>query len=256
MLDPLKTVATRLTLASKFNLFVRGATTPFRALSLIVDKPGLLGLSLGPIITTLVFFALLLYGLLAGLWSFMHSTYLAAVSNYSGILFVIASILLLTAISFFAITLLTFMMSLLASPFNDILAEKTERALGIKEVPHWSAGRFIRVFFLDIRKSIITVLSAIIFSIGMLIPVANMIFFIGLALLNTFTFITYPQSRREQGLIRSLSWIKSNLPISLGFGMVTLLLFSIPVVGFFMLPISVVGGTLLFCEPMAKQSEI
>jgi len=154
----------------------------------------------------------------------------------------------LSALSFFAISFLTFLMSFLASPFNDLLAEKTERVIGMQDVPHWSAGRFIRVFWIDLRKSIITLFTALVFSLGMLVPVANIIFFIGLALLHTFTFITYPQSRREHGLFQSLIWIKENFFLSLGFGMSTLILFSIPIVDFFALPISVVGGTLLFCQ--------
>jgi len=95
--------------------------------------------------------------------------------------------------------------------------------------------------------------TGIIFSLGMLLPVANVIFFLGLALLNTFTFITYPQSRREHGLSESLQWIRNHFWLSLGFGITTLLLFSIPLVDFFALPVSVVGGTILFFE--ASHSE-
>ena len=86
----------------------------------------------------------------------------------------------------------------------------------------------------------------------MLLPVANIVFFIGLVLLHTFTFITYPQSRREQGLLQSLLWIKDHFYLSLGFGVMSFILFSIPVIDFFALPISVVGGTLLFCDTNKK----
>ena len=236
------------TLDSKFNQFVKGAITPFRALQLIFDQPKLLGLSLAPIVSAVVVFSLMIYGLLAGAWAFAHAAFLSAVASYSGIVFIMVSILVLIAFSFFAINILMFLMSLLASPFNDVLAENTERKLGLKDVPHWSAGRFIRVFWIDFRKSVITLFTAIIFSLGMLIPVANILFFIGMALLNTFTFITYPQSRREQGLLQSLLWIRNHFFLSLGFGITTFLLFSIPVIDIFALPISVVAGTLLFCE--------
>jgi len=242
------------TLAFKFNQFLKGLLIPFQAFKLIFDKTELLGVSLAPIISAVVVFSILIYALMAGVWTLVHSIYLSSVSNYTGLIFILVSALALSALSFFATSLLTFLMSLLASPFNDILAEKTEIALGIKNVPHWSTGRFFRVLWIDLRKSVVTLFSAIIFSLGMLLPVANIIFFIGLALLNTFTFITYPQSRREQGILQSLKWIGNHFYLSLGFGTITLILFTIPVIDFFALPISVVGGTLLFLDGEQKRN--
>lgn len=241
------------TLAFKFKQFIKGATTPYFSLKLIFDRPALLTLSLAPILSAVIIFSVSIYLLLAGLWTFVHSALLSAVSSYSGIIFVLAAILALSAVAFFSVSMLTFLMSLLASPFNDILAEKTEHVIGIKEVPHWSVGRFVRVFWMDLRKSVLTLFTSVVFSIGMLLPVANVLFFIGLSLLHTFTFITYPQSRRELGLLQSLRWIRANFFLSLGFGITTLILFSIPVVNFFALPISVVGGTLLFCQNLNEQ---
>lgn len=228
--------------------FIRGALTPLHSLKLISNRPGLLTLSLAPVISAILIFATSIYLLLSGLWSFVHSALLSAVSSYSGVIFILTAILVLSAVAFFSVNLLTFLMSLLASPFNDMLAEKAENVLGVKDVPHWSVGRFLRVFWVDLRKSVVTLFSSVVFSLGMLVPVANVLFFIGLALLHTFTFITYPQSRREHGLLQSLRWIRGNIFLSLGFGVTTLILFSIPVVNFFALPVSVVGGTLLFCQ--------
>lgn len=230
------------------NNFIRGLSTPYQALKLIAERPRLLTLSLAPILSAILIFIISIYLLLTGLWSFVHSALLSAVSSYSGLIFILSAILALSAVAFFSVSLLTFLMSLLSSPFNDILAEQTEKTLGIEEVAHWSAGRFFRVFWMDLRKSILTLFSSIVFSLGMLIPVANVIFFLGMALLHTFTFITYPQSRREQGLLQSLRWIRRNFFLSLGFGITTLILFSIPIVNFFALPLSVVGGTILFCQ--------
>lgn len=230
------------------NKFIQGICTPYHALKLIADRPRLLTLSLGPILSAILIFIISIYLLLSGLWTFVHSALLSAVSSYSGLIFILSAILALSAVAFFSVSLLTFLMSLLSSPFNDILAEQTEKTLGVPDVPHWSAGRFFRVFWMDLRKSILTLFTSIVFSLGMLIPVANVVFFLGMALLHTFTFITYPQSRREHGLLQSLRWIRGNFFLSLGFGITTLLLFSVPIVNFFALPLSVVGGTLLFCQ--------
>ena len=243
------------TLDSKFNLFKEGLCTPFHALKLILAHQKLLGLCLAPVFATVIFLTLVIYALLSGAWVFVHSAFLAGVAAYSGVLFFIVSALLLSAFSFFAVSILTFLNTLFASPLNDILAEKTETILGIKDVPHWSIGRFFRVFWLDFRKTLITLFVGVIFGLGMLVPVANTLFFFGLALLNCFTFITYPQSRREHGILESLQWIRNHFWLSLGFGITTLILFSIPLVDFFALPISVVGGTLLFYKVGKKDNE-
>lgn len=238
------------TLVSKFNEFFTGATIPLRALILILHHPKLLSLSLAPILITILVFALMIYLMLTGVWSLAHSSYLAFVGDYSGVAFAVLSLLVISALGFFSVSLLTFLMSLCASPFNDVLAEKTEIKIGLTDAPSWTAGRFIRTLWIDLRKSVVSIFSAVVFGLGMLVPVANILFFVGLALLNTFTFITYPQSRRQQGLIQSLVWIRSNFFLSLGFGIVTLLLFSIPVVDLLILPISVVGGTMLYAESL------
>lgn len=248
MPDHSKTVATRSTLDFKFSQLIRGFVTPFRALDFIFKHPKLLRLSIAPFLVAVILFILIVAGLLAGVWAFVHSALLAVVSDYSGLLFILAAVLVLFSLGMFASTFMAMIMSLASSPFNDVLAEKTEEASGMKDIPSWSAGRFIRVFWIDLRKTIITLFSAIVFSLGMLIPVANIVFYVGLALLNTFTFITYPQSRREKGLMESLQWIRENFFLSLGFGITITLLFTIPIVDFFALPIAVVGGTLLYCD--------
>jgi uncharacterized protein involved in cysteine biosynthesis len=71
---------------------------------------------------------------------------------------------------------------------------------------------------------------------------------LGFSLITTLTFISYPQSRRQLGLIQCLAWMRKNLFASLGFGLATMILFGIPVVNAFALPLSVVGGTLLYLE--------
>jgi CysZ protein len=240
-------------LDSKFKQFWTGATTPYRALQLILNEPKLMGLSLAPILATLISFSILIYALLAGAWSFAHASFLGVVSSYSGIVFILVSILLLGAITFFSLSLLTLMMNLLSSPFNDLLAENTERCLKLNDVPQWSAGRLIRVFLMDMKKSILTLLASIIFSLGLLIPIANLVFLIGISLLCTFIYVTYPLSRREKGIVDTLNWMRHHFFLSLGFGFSTTILLSIPVIDLFILPISVIGGTMLFVETLEKK---
>lgn len=244
----------RSTLASRFDSLVAGAITPFRAMRLISKNPALWRLSIAPIILSAFLLASLLGLALFLLKIFAHSSIFAALSDYSGIVFAILATLAIIGLSLIAGGFMTFFISLISSPLNDLLAEKTEVTLEVKQVAHWNAGRFLRTLWIDLRKTVIAILAWVVFSLGLLIPIANAIFFCGLALLNTFTYITYPQSRREQGLGESLQWIIRHPWKSLGFGLTTSLLFSIPLVNLIALPVSVVGGTLLFIEAEKEKS--
>ncbi len=244
------------TSASRFDLLIAGALTPLRAFRLILNHPGLWRLSIAPILLAIFLFAGLIGLAMALLWNFAHAAFLSALADYSGIVFGILAILAVVGFTLIAGSFLTFFISLLASPLNDLLAEKTEVTLEVKGVPGWNTGRFIRIFWIDFRKTVITFIAWITFSLGLMIPVANILFFAGMALLNTFTYITYPQSRREQGLTRSFQWIIEHPWNSLGFGLTTSLLFSIPVINLIALPVSVVGGTMLFIEAENKKSHI
>lgn len=243
-----KTVAMHSILASRSNPFITGLTTPFRAARLIASTPKLYRLSIAPIALSVLLFIVFIATILSGIWTMVHAAFLSAIASYSGLIFVILSIIAVIGSFMMIGNFLTFFIALIASPLNDLLAEKTEETLEVSEIPHWNTGRFIRIFWIDLRKTIVTIFAGLVFSIGMMIPVANFFFMLGLALLNTFTYITYPQSRREQGLIQSALWIKNNFFLSIGFGLTTLALFSIPLVNLIAIPISVVGGTLLYFE--------
>jgi len=232
---------------SKFSEFVRGFTTPFRALQKIFEHPKLIFLSLFPALLTLFVLAFCIYAVLTGAWAFGHAWLQNLAGTYTGV----ATGILTFIVGFFTFYLMFqsigILLSLVASPFNDWLAEETERACGRKPIS-LNFGILIRVFFLDLRKTIFTLISGIALWFLALVPGLGIFSPIGFALITTLTFISYPQSRRQLGLIECLHWMKSHLAASLGFGFSTLLLMSIPVVNAFALPLSVVGGTLLFLE--------
>jgi CysZ protein len=59
-------------------------------------------------------------------------------------------------------------------------------------------------------------------------------------------FTGYAADRRHMGLRRKLAMIRRNLAPCMGFGLATVALLMIPFVNVFMVPVSAVGGTLLF----------
>ncbi len=223
-----------------YELFL-GLALPLRALKLIMLDPKLLSLSVMPVLITLAAMAGLIYFSLAGASTFIY-TYLGP--YFGGA----AQGVLLIALLFLAFQSMILIVSLFAIPFNDWLAEQTEKSSGVALTHGSGVSYYSRVMFLDILKTILNLVLTILFTLGTWIPLVGIIFFLGLALLNTLNFIAYPQSRRLEGVSASLTWLKQNGPRSFGFGIATLILFSIPVINFFALPISVVGGTLLYLK--------
>jgi CysZ protein len=234
--------------------FFRGFSTPFRAVKMIFDHPRLISLSLFPIFMTLLVAALCIYGVLTGAWYIGNHWFQAVLGNYAGV----ATGLLAFVIGIFSVYLLFhsigILLSFIASPFNDWLAEETERASGAKPQPLTFAV-FFRVFLLDLRKTILTLSVSIGLWFLTFIPGAGILSAVGFALVTTLTFISYPQSRRQLGVIECLGWMKAHFFASLGFGFATMILFGLPVLNAFSLPVSVVGGTLLFLGETKKIGE-
>ncbi|MBS1958676.1 MAG: EI24 domain-containing protein [Bdellovibrionales bacterium] len=233
---------------SKFKDFLKGIVTPIRAVGVIFSSPKLLTLSALPILTTCVVLAVVFYALMAGLWSYVAAHFTGYFAQYqSGLMVAFAAVAGIMFI-YVAINSVAILISFFSSPFNDILAEATERSMGVPEVPGFTVGRALRILALDFRKTLLALILSLSLSLGLLIPFVGILAFLAIALLNTFTFVTYPQSRRLFGVRSSFKWVLRNVPLSMGFGLTTTFLFSIPVINIFALPISVVGGTLLFLE--------
>ncbi len=77
------------------------------------------------------------------------------------------------------------------------------------------------------------------------IPVLNLFAFALAFLLITFQYISYPQTRRGIGFREGARFLRLHPFACLGFGLSVSFLFAIPVVSAFVLPVAVVGGTLL-----------
>ena len=245
----------RLNSVSKSNLdpkpsfikeFAYGVMLPFRAADLIFSHSKLLSLSILPIVMTTVTLATSIYFGIHHLHSWVDGLILRWTQNGHGFLSALAAFVISIGVIYFAIQSAAMIASLISSPFNDFLAEKTEHTLKVQDIPKRSLGYTLKVFLVDIRKTTFTLGMVIVFSVGLLLPGVNVASFLALALLNTFTFITYPQSRRAHGLMESWQWIRQHLGAAFGFGIVMSLVLSTPIINFFAIPVAVVGGTMLY----------
>jgi CysZ protein len=232
-------------LASRFEELVVGFTTPLRVMKLLIDHPKLFALFLLPMAITIFVISGLIYALLAGLGALVMPLLSGLVGSYAGALGTLLGILAGMALVWLSFQFLAVILAGIASPLNDRLALETERALGVNPV---EPGFMLTVslFWLDIRKTVLALGALLALAAFGLLPVVGIFSWLGVALVNTFVYLTYPMNRRQAGIRESLSWILLHPTRSIGFGIATSLLFAIPVINLFALPVSVVGGTLLY----------
>jgi CysZ protein len=225
--------------------FISGLTTPYRVVRLLLDHPGLFGLFILPMAITLVTLAILIYALLAGIGAWIQPWIAALAGSYSGILGGFLAALAGLAALWFSFQFLGILIAWISSPFNDRLALQTEKACGIAE-PEENLGLLLKSIWLDFKKTILALFAVVLLSIFGLIPGIGILAWVGMAMVNTFVYLSYPLNRRQSGVRDGVLWILSHPARSIGFGIATTLLFSIPVLNLFALPIAVVGGTLNF----------
>lgn len=224
-----------------------GFTLPLKALKLIISNPVLIFWSGLPIIVTLA-----VYGfVIARAQGYAQ----AALSHYivawglSPDGWVSSAIMLGASLILLLVGALTFSLvaTVVASPFNDFLAERTE-ALATPPMPPTrglSLKGKIRLIWVDVLKSVCASAAALCAILVSWIPLLNLIAMELAFLLITFQFISYPQTRRGEGIRDGLRFLWRHIYSCSAFGAVVSVLFAIPVVSSLALPLAVVGGTLL-----------
>lgn len=242
------------TITSPIRSFIFGFTLPLRALRLIFRRKVLLAWAALPLVLTL---SLSIWGVswmkskLVGFgmhWLANQGYSTESLTVQAAIFFLQIVLFVLAAVSF------SFLATVLASPFNDFLSEATEPHCGLPRLPaetttfRWK----IRAVRLDITKTVlVTIAQLLLIGVGIIgfwIPGLNLIPFIIAFWLLTFQFISYPQTRRGEAFGFSLRFLFRHAFASLGFGAAIGILFAIPFLSAFALPLAVVGGTLLYAR--------
>ena len=140
-----------------------------------------------------------------------------------------------------------FTSSIVASPFNDILAKRSEEftETPLPPVTNKSLKQNVQLIGIDLFKTATAFIAAVFAIIFCWVPVVNVFAFILAFLLVTFQYISYPQTRRSIGLRKGAKFLWNHIYACAGFGAILSFLFAIPFLSSFVLPIAVVGGTLL-----------
>lgn len=241
--------------------FPRGFFYPFRALRFLLRQPRLLRFVAIPFLINLVVFVGTVYW---GLDFFGETvvTYLPqGEAWYWSLLYYLAWVLavLVTAVLvFFSFTVIG---NLIASPFNDLLSERTEALLtGVKEQGRFSLGAFgrdaLRTVATEGKKlSLFVVLMLLLLPLNLL-PGAGSLAYSVLALLVTVFFLVveylgFVFSRKGMGFAAQRRYIMARKPLMFGFGLGVLALLAIPFLQFFCIPVAVVAATQLWCDSPA-----
>jgi uncharacterized protein involved in cysteine biosynthesis len=145
---------------------------------------------------------------------------------------------------------LTFVIAstIIASPFNDWLAERTERVLGMAPPPVQGSkiAHTFRLMGIDISKTLAAGGAGLGALLLFWIPGVNAVAFFSSLLLLTFQYVSYPQTRRSIRLGQGLRYLLRYPFACCGFGLTLSFLFSLPIVAGVILPLAVIGGTVLY----------
>lgn len=172
----------------------------------------------------------------------------------------ISAILLTIILVFFSFTVLG---NLIASPFNDVLSERSEEILSGEVV---DAGPFSPILFIKdtgktllneaLKMSLFVCCMLFLFALN-LIPVLGVMLYSTLAFLLTVYFLVieytgFVFSRNHLTFKDQRKFILENKLLCSGFGCGAFILLAIPFVQLFSIPMGVVGATLLCYDTRAS----
>lgn len=158
--------------------------------------------------------------------------------------------------------LFTSLALIIASPFNALLAEKTEELITGKPVDSLEG---LLPALMAIPRGIIREILKLLYYLPMFLfvlvlsffpltsPFTPILWFLLGAWMMSLQFVDYPMDNHQLSFADVKEAVRSRRLSSMGFGGVVALLASVPVVNFFVVPSAVVGATLLWCEQLRHQ---
>lgn len=240
--------------------FFRGMGYPFRGFAFLLRHRDLWDVAIGPLLITMAmllgaFWAsvLLADDLFALIWA--RPVAGDPIERSIGWTFAVNSFRLLVfvglAVPFWVVG------NMIGSPFWDALAERTERHLLDRPDTPFD----LRIALGDAWQSVRHSLAALALYVAVmgtllvinLIPVAGSVAYVLLSWPATVFFVVrevmdVPLSRRRTPFRSKLGWILERKALLAGLGTTSLLLFVVPLMNVFVMPIAVMGGTLLYCH--------
>ncbi|RLA64692.1 MAG: hypothetical protein DRQ88_07160 [Epsilonproteobacteria bacterium] len=237
------------------NQFILTITSMKKALFLFKDK-WIFILSMIPVLIGSILYYFLGYWLYGDLLTKSKEWLTGYLSNTLGIEVFYWLIVALTTITLFFVINFTFVLlvSLIASPFNDMISSRTEKLLTGKTSEDFEKTfsatfkRYASIIFNEIKK-VIFILTLTIFSLFIgLIPGGQIGTIIISAILLAIQFVDYSWSRKELGLGGCIKDLANNFLSYFLSGALMLVLIGVPIINLLALPFGVVFLTVIFVE--------
>jgi CysZ protein len=217
--------------------------------------------SIIPVLIGLVIYTLIgtyLYTDLVGWGSDWISEKVAAESFGTFIVYLMVTVL--TILYYFLISwTFTLIVSVVASPFNDILSSRVEKAYLGEEADSIGSSlsrigsRLLSTVFNEVKKiSFILTVTIIAFLLGF-IPILTPVAMVLSAYLMSASFLDYSWSRHKISFAGCLNHLKSGFLVYAISGFLFLFLISIPVFNVFVIPLAVIYFTILFTQKIDKR---
>ncbi len=148
--------------------------------------------------------------------------------------------------------------NIVAAPFNALLSEKIEVLLTGKQVD--SGSSFIKIIHDSVLSQLRKLLYILIWSAALLlvslIPVINIaapvLWVIFGSWLISLEYLDYPMGNHELSFTREKQILSKRRGLALGFGGSVMVLTSIPLLNFIVMPVSVAGATVLWVEHLEQ----
>jgi len=238
--------------------FSRGFFAPFRSVRILRNNPRLLPYIIIPFLINLTVFSGAVY---LGL-DFFGTTVVEQLPQgdawYWAALYWLVwtlAVLVTTVLVFFTFTVVG---NLIASPFNDLLSERTEQALNdVTNDEVFSIGQFLsdawRTVLMEAKKMLVFVVAMVlILPLNLLPGVGNGIYTVlavGLTLFFlSFEYLGFVMVRKHKFFSEQKSYIFARKFLMLGFSCGVMVLLAIPLFQMFCIPLAVIGVTRLWCE--------
>lgn len=150
---------------------------------------------------------------------------------------------------------------IIASPFNALLAEKTEELVTGQKV---DSLENLGAALMAVPRGIMREISKLLYYLPMalfvllmsFVPVLNavapLLWFLLGAWMMSIQFVDYPMDNHQLSFADVKEAVRNKRLSSMGFGGVVALCTGIPVLNFFVVPAAVVGATILWCEELSE----
>ena len=242
--------------------FASGFAYPFKAGHFIIANPRLLIYVVIPfLINIIVFAAAVWFGL-----DFFEETVTAMLPQgdawYWAVLYYFLWLVAIVATMVICFFLFAVVGNLIASPFNDLLSEKTELLVTgrLKDEP-FRFGVFVKeslhLLFDELLKMAAFVAGMLILFILFLLPAVGPVLYSFLSIVWTALFLVVEYTgfifaRHKLKFNDQRRFIRERKLASLGFGLGALCLLAIPFLQFFTIPLGVVGAVHFWYDSLGK----